>query len=470
MRKTKIIATLGPATDQPGVLEEIISAGVNILRFNMSHSDHATHAQRMQQVRGLREKLKLPIAALLDTKGPEIRTGLFPHPVTLSEGQQFTLTTRTAEGSEKGCSVTYAGLPGDIRPGCRVLIDDGLVELRVESVADTDIICTVVNGGTVTSSKGINCPEVHFSMPYLSEKDKSDLAFGKEQDFDYIAASFVRNADDIHVLRAELERIGWTDVRVIAKIENAEGVARMDEIIEAADGIMIARGDMGVEVAIEELPVIQKELIKRTVSQGKQVITATQMLESMIHNTLPTRAEVNDVANAIYDGTSAIMLSGETAAGKHPVESVKMMSRIALRTESDIDYGKRFHNLPIEICGEITTAISHATVMTAHELEAATIVTVTESGFTARMVSRYRPICPVIAGTPNEKVWRQLNLLFGVQPRLIDEKYNTDQLLAEAVELARTSGLAGEGDRIVITAGVPLGETGTTNLLKVQEL
>ena len=470
MRKTKIIATLGPSTDAQNVLEGIVEAGANVLRFNMSHGDHAQHADRMKAVCEVRDRLHLPIATLLDTRGPEIRTGDFEQPVELADGQKYTLTTRKVAGNDGICSVTYADLPSDVKAGQRILIDDGLVEMTVDAVVGTEIVCTVVNGGQVKSHKGVNCPGVNFSMPYLSESDKADLAFGKEQEFDYIAASFVRRAQDVRDLRAELERIGWSGVRIIAKIENTEGVENMDAIIAEADGIMVARGDMGVEIAIEEIPVIQKELIKKTVSEGKQVITATQMLESMMQHPRPTRAEVTDVANAIYDGTSAIMLSGETAAGKYPIEAVQTMSRIAERTEADIDYIKRFHNLPHEICGNITTAISHSTVMTAHDLGSSAIVTVTESGFTARMVSRYRPLCPIVAGTPSKRVWRQLNMLFGVAPQLIEEKKTTDELFQSAIDMAEKSGIVKDGDTVVITAGIPLGKSGNTNLLKVQEI
>ncbi len=470
MRKTKIIATLGPSTDREGVLEQILKAGADVVRFNMSHGDHAQHAQRLAELRNISESLGMPVAALMDTRGPEIRTGVFPQPVVLQEGQKYTLTTRPVEGNEGICSISYAGLPEDISVGQRILIDDGLVGMTVDAVMDTEIVCTVHNTGKVSSNKGINCPGMHFSMPYVSNRDRADLQFGKEQDFEYIAASFVRSAEDVMALREELHKIGWTTVKIISKIENAEGVSNIDEIIQCSDAIMVARGDMGVEIALEELPAIQKDIIRKTVEKGRQVITATQMLESMINNPRPTRAEVTDIANAIYDGTSAIMLSGETAAGKYPVEAVETMARIAESTESDIDYKKRFHDIKTTAYKNITTAISHATVMTAHDLNIAAIVTVTESGWTARMVSRFRPECPIIAGTPNKRVWRQMNLSWGVTPVQIDEKESTTELFNAAAAAARQSGLVKSGDTVVITAGVPLGKTGNTNLIKVQEV
>ncbi|MBQ4313368.1 MAG: pyruvate kinase [Clostridia bacterium] len=470
MRKTKIIATLGPATDCEGVLQSIIEAGAEIVRFNMSHGDHAQHAARMAEVKRVREELGLPIATILDTRGPEIRTGLFAQPVILEDGQDFLLTTYERNGDETGCSISYAGLPGDVEVGQRILIDDGLVEMTVREFSDDEIVCTVVHGGKVSSNKGINCPGMHFSMPFLSEHDKADLLFGRSQGFDYIAASFVRSAGDIALMRAELERIGWNNVRIIAKIENDEGANHMEEIIAAADGVMVARGDMGVEIPFEEIPIIQKKIIKRTVLSGKQVITATQMLESMMNHSRPTRAEISDVANAIYDGTSVVMLSGETAAGKFPVEAVRTMVAIVERTENDIDYRGRYFKNPLGEFNNITTAISHATVMTAHDLGSSAIVTVTESGWTARMVSRFRPYCPIIACTPNRKVWRQMNMSWGVVPVMIEEKYSSDELLESAVKAALSSGIVQRGDSVVVTAGVPLGASGNTNMIRVVEV
>ena len=467
MRKTKIVATLGPATDGDGILKELLLAGVNVVRFNMSHGDYETHKARFEAVRKTAKELDKIIGILMDTKGPEIRTGLFDGKVEIEGGSRYTLTTRDVMGNEGICSITYKDLPGEISEGQRVLIDDGKIEMKVVKVVDTEIICDVINGGTISSNKGINCPGLHLMMPYVSERDKADLRFGKEMGFDFIAASFARSAQDINILREELNLIGWNDVRIIAKIENAEGVRNIDEIIEAADGVMVARGDMGVEIDLEEIPILQKMIIKKTVSAGKQVITATQMLESMVKNPRPTRAETTDVANAIYDGTSAIMLSGETAAGSWPVEAVRTMAAIAERTEKDIDYDGRFFKI-VKHYGDITAAISHSTVLTANDLGAKAIVTVTKKGFTARMLSRFRPMCPIIGCSPDEKVCHQMSMSWGVYPALAEEVETTDELFCVAVDAALESGFVESGDKIVITAGVPIGKSGTTNLIKVE--
>lgn len=467
MRKTKIVATLGPATDGEGILKELLLAGVNVVRFNMSHGDYETHKARFEAVRKTAKELDKIIGILMDTKGPEIRTGLFDGKVEIEGGSRYTLTTREVMGNEGICSITYKDLPGEISEGQRVLIDDGKIEMKVVKVVDTEIICDVINGGTISSNKGINCPGLHLMMPYVSERDKADLRFGKEMGFDFIAASFARSAQDINILREELKLIGWNDVRIIAKIENAEGVRNIDEIIEAADGVMVARGDMGVEIDLEEIPILQKMIIKKTVSAGKQVITATQMLESMVKNPRPTRAETTDVANAIYDGTSAIMLSGETAAGSWPVEAVRTMAAIAERTEKDIDYDGRFFKI-VKHYGDITAAISHSTVLTANDLGAKAIVTVTKKGFTARMLSRFRPMCPIIGCSPDEKVCHQMSMSWGVYPALAEEVETTDELFSVAVNAALESGFVESGDKIVITAGVPIGKSGTTNLIKVE--
>lgn len=469
MRKTKIIATLGPATDKEGVLRDMLLAGANITRFNMSHGDHETHKERFEAVRKTADELGLIVGTLMDTKGPEIRTGVFDGKVEIVTGSRYTLTTREVVGNEGICSITYTDLPGEVSEGQRVLIDDGRIELKVVKVMDTEIICDVINGGTVSSNKGINCPGLHLMMPYVSEKDKADLRFGYEMGFDFIAASFARSADDINMLRNELASIGWNDVRIIAKIENAEGVANIDEILEVSDGVMVARGDMGVEIDFEELPVIQKMIIKKTVGAAKQVVTATQMLESMVSNPRPTRAETSDVANAIYDGTSAIMLSGETAAGNWPVEAVKTMAAIAERAEDDIDYDGRFFKI-VDHYGDVTTAISHSAVLTANDLGAKAVLTVTKKGFTARMLSRFRPACPIIACSPDEKVCKQMAMSWGVVPVKTDEVTTTDELFAIAVNAAKDCGMVEEGDKVVITAGVPIGKSGTTNLIKVETI
>lgn len=467
MRKTKIICTLGPSTDDPAVLRELMKSGMNVARINMSHQDHASHLVRINMVKKMREELHLPVAILIDTKGPEIRLGTFPEKVELHAGDRFTLTTKQVEGSNTVGSISFPGLPGDVNPGDRILIDDGLVELCVEKKTSTDIICTAVNGGAISSNKGINVPGIQLSMPFMSEKDRSDIQFACEVDADFIAASFTRRASDVLQIRQELERNNNHVIRIIAKIENAEGVSNIEEIIKVSDGIMVARGDMGVEIALEEIPSIQKKLIHLGYNAGLQVITATQMLDSMMKNPRPTRAEATDVANAIYDGTSAIMLSGETAAGAYPVESLKTMARIATRTEQDINYIKRFAIRDINEAPNVTNAISHATVTTAHDLGAAAIIAVSKSGATARMISKFRPACPIICCTTSETTQRQANLSWGVVPIMAEEKGNVDDLFEHAVDQATKAGLLTSGDLVVITAGAPLGISGTTNLLKV---
>ena len=468
MRKTKIICTLGPSTDDENVLRELMLNGMDVVRINMSHQLHEEHKKRIDVVKRLRKELNLPIAILLDTKGPEIRTGNFAEKsVFLEAGQSFTLTTEEYLGTNEKCSITFKDLPNDVEKGTRILIDDGLIELRVVDKTQTEIYCTVINGGSVSSHKGINVPDVSLSMPFLSEQDKSDLAFGVEQDVDFIAASFTRTASDINELRAELEKNGGHDIRIIAKIENKDGVNNIDEILRVSDGIMVARGDLGVEIPFEQIPRIQKQLIKKTRNSDKPVITATQMLDSMIKNPRPTRAETTDVANAIYDGTSVIMLSGETAAGAYPIEAVKTMASIAEITESNIDYVGRFQKRSLFERPDVTSAISHATCTTAHDLGASAILTASKSGNTSRMLSKYRPDCPIISGTTSEKVWRQTNMSWGVVPIMIEEKDNTDELFDHVIEVAQQKGLVHNGDLVVITAGVPLGVSGTTNLMKV---
>jgi pyruvate kinase len=469
MRKTKIVCTLGPATDSEVVVRQMMLAGMNIARFNFSHQTHEEHKNRAVMLRKLRQELNMPTAFLLDTKGPEIRLGLFKNKsVELKENQTFTLTTREVEGDEKIVSVSFKGLPDDVSVGKHVLIDDGLIELVVENVEKTDVVCKVLNGGKISNNKGVNLPGTRLSLPFVSDKDTSDLLFGIENDFDFVAASFTRTAADIIEIRSILENNGGSNIRIIAKIENADGVENIDEILKVSDGIMVARGDMGVEIPFEEIPRIQKMLIKKAYNAGKLVITATQMLDSMTVNPRPTRAEVTDVANAIYDGTSAIMLSGETAAGKHPIEAVLAMSRIAESTEADIDYIKRLSQRKLEDVPNVTNAISHATCSTAHDLGAAAILTVTKSGQTARFISKFRPACPIIGCTPDEKVYRQLNMSWGVVPVMTKEMENTDELFEHALQNSVNNGLLHDGDLVVITAGVPLGVSGTTNLLKVQ--
>ncbi len=468
MRRTKIVCTLGPSTDNENTLRELIISGMNVARFNFSHGTHEYHKNMFQMLCRARDELKMPIAAMLDTKGPEVRLKNFAKgKVMLEAGKMFTLTTREVEGDETIVSISYKRLPQDVHVGSRILIDDGLVELTVISVTDTDIVCEIVNGGPISNHKGVNLPDTRLTMPYMSEADRQDIIFGIQTGYDFIAASFVRCADDVMEVRHLLHEHGGDHIKIIAKIENSDGVENIDEILHAADGIMVARGDMGVEIDLKKLPAIQKQLIKKAYRAGKIAITATQMLDSMIKNPRPTRAETTDVANAIYDGTSAIMLSGETAAGMYPVQAVKTMAEIAEYTECDIDYKSRFKRYEYDEHANVTHAISQATVTTAHTLQAKAIITVTESGKTARMISKFRPVCPIISGTCAPQVYRQMALSWGVIPIMVEEKTNTDELFQHAVDRAEEEGLVQNGDLVVITAGVPLGVSGTTNLLKV---
>ncbi len=453
-------------------MRSMILAGMDVARFNFSHGTQESHLEAFQTLSRLREDLKVPVASLLDTKGPEIRLGLFQGGgAQLEAGSRFTLVTEECQGDASHASITFPGLVEDVKAGDTILLNDGAIALRVESVSPTAIDCVVQNGGYISDRKGVNVPGVRLSMPYISEKDRSDILFGAKMGFDFIAASFARRAQDILEIRQLLERQGNQTIRIIAKIENAEGVSNADEILRVSDGIMVARGDMGVEIPFEEVPIQQKILIKKCYAAGKMVITATQMLESMIQNPRPTRAETADVANAIYDGTSAIMLSGETAAGSYPVEAVRTMARIAERTERDIDYRSQFfHRGADPVSGrapDVTNAIAHATCTTAYDLGAKAILTVTWSGTTARMLSKFRPDIPIIACTHKPSTYQQLNLSWGVTPLLCQVQENTDSLFAHAVEVAKAAGYVEDGDVVVITAGVPLGVNGTTNLLKV---
>lgn len=470
MRKTKIICTLGPSTVKGDITRKLIENGMNVARFNFSHGTHDEHKSRLVEIRRLSRELNKPIAALLDTKGPEIRIKDFVEgDVTLLDGQEFTLTSRDVGGTNEIVSLSYKGLPNDVQSGSKILIDDGLIEMEVLKIENgTDIICRVINGGSVSDKKGVNVPGIELSMPYISEQDRKDIVFGIENDYDFVAASFVRSANDVLEIRRIFKEYNCTWINIIAKIENAQGVENIDEIIEVSDGIMIARGDMGVEIPTEEVPVIQKMIILKVYNAGKQVITATQMLDSMMKNPRPTRAEATDVANAIYDGTSAIMLSGETAAGDYPVEALKTMSRIAERIERDIDYKKRFAYAEHGSNTDVTDAISHATVTTAHSLSAKAIVTVTETGLSARRISKYRPDHDIIACATSEKVCRQLNMSWGIIPFLINEERNVFDLFQRAIDEAVDNGLLKSGDIVVITAGVPLGMPGGTNMIKVE--
>ncbi|HNX61846.1 MAG TPA: pyruvate kinase [Candidatus Limiplasma sp.] len=467
-RKTKIVCTLGPATESDDVLREMMRSGMDVARLNFSHGTHETHGKTMARVKKLREELGLPIAIMLDTKGPEIRLGNFAKgKVSLKRGQTFVLCTETVAGDEKHATVTYKDLPRDVKEGTVILLDDGLISLTVLSLTDQEITCRVENDGDISDHKGVNVPGAQLSMPFLSEQDKADILFGIEKDIDFVAASFTRCAADILDIRKLFSSNGGKDIGIIAKIENHQGVKNIDEILRVSDGVMVARGDLGVEIPLEEVPVLQKMLIRKAYSSGKQVITATQMLESMITNPRPTRAEATDVANAIYDGTSATMLSGETAAGQYPVEALRTMARIAFRAEADINYVKRFKERENEHTPDVTNAISHATVTSAHDLGAAAIITVTKSGRTARMISKYRPDCPIICCTMEDSVCRRLNLSWGVIPLKIEEIHNTDDLFERAVRAGEEAGLLHNGELVVMTAGVPLSISGTTNLMKV---
>ncbi len=472
MRKTKIVCTIGPATDDENILREMMLAGMNVARFNFSHGDYATHEKRFKEVVKLRDELNLPIATMLDTRGPEVRLRKFvdDKPVEIFDGDLYTLTTLDVPCTNEVGSITFDKLPHDVTIGTRILINDGLIELLVEKIAKTDIICRVIHGGILSNNKSINVPGVQLSMPYLSDADMSDLEFGAKMGYDFIAASFVRTSADINYLRKFTHSLGWFNVRIIAKIENLEGVQNIDEILEVSDGIMVARGDMGVEIPFEQIPAIQKELISKGYNAGKQVITATQMLESMISNPRPTRAEITDVANAIYDGTSAIMLSGETAAGQFPVEAVRTMVLIAATTEKNIDYKHAFDTRKEEENASIAEGIAHATVTTAHDLNAKAIITVTKRGQTARLISKYRPAFPIVGCTTDAENQRQMSMSWGVTPLVIDEETNTDELFAKAVAAAKSAGIVDDGDLVVITAGVPLGISGMTNMMKVEKI
>lgn len=468
MIKTKVVCTLGPATEDDKVLRALMVEGMNVARFNFSHGDHAQHERNMGRVKRLREELGYPVATLLDTKGPEIRIGKFDKgQIQLQEGQSFTLTTDEVIGDETCASISYKNLIKDIEVGSKILIDDGLIELKVKHLTDKEIKCEVVNGGLVSNLKGINVPNVRLSMPFISEKDREDIIFGVSQGFDFIAASFTRCAEDILQIRKILSEYNCNTINIIAKIENMQGVENIDEIIHVSDGIMVARGDMGVEIPIQDVPVIQKMIIKKVYNAEKQVITATQMLDSMMKNPRPTRAEATDVANAIYDGTSAIMLSGETAAGKYPVEALKTMVSIAGRAEEDIDFTAHFRKREDSNNKDVTNAISHATCTTAMDLNAAAIITVTKSGKTARMISKYRPACPIVGCSTYEYVCRQMSLSWGVLPLMIEEEESTDVLFDHAVAAAEKAGYVKSGELAVITAGIPLGISGTTNIIKV---
>lgn len=468
MRKTKIICTLGPAVDSEEKLRKLFHKGMDVARMNFSHGTHEEHKIRLDLFNKVRNSLKKPVALLLDTKGPEIRTGVFSSKeVVLVTGQHFILVNEDVVGDEKKCSISYKDLHRDVKIGSRILINDGLIELEVVKIENKDIHCTILNGGAISDHKGMNVPGVEINLPAITEQDIEDIKFAVENDFDFIAASFVRKASDVIEIKKVLEKNKGHNIKIIAKIENKQGIKNFDEIIKVSDGIMVARGDLGVEIPVEDVPIMQKMMIEKCYRNGKPVITATQMLDSMIRNPRPTRAEVSDVANAIFDGTSAIMLSGETAIGKYPIETLETMAKIAKKAESSIDYWTNFTGIQFDMMSNITNAISHATCTTALDLKASVIITVTHSGNTARMISRFRPQCPIIATTVDAKVQRQLCLSWGVIPYLVNNANSIEEMFDIGVEKAQESALVKSGDIVVITAGVPIGISGTTNVLKV---
>lgn len=467
MRRTKIVCTIGPASDSLEKLKEMILKGMNVARLNFSHGTHEEHAKRVQMVREASGELGTVVGIMLDTKGPEIRTGLLAaDKITLVAGKNIILTTEEIQGSAERLSISYKGLPKDVQPGTRILLADGLVELEVLSSENTETLCKVVNGGEIGSRKNVNLPGVVANLPAVTEKDVADILFAVEHGLDFIAASFVRTASDVLDVRRVLEEHN-SEIQIIAKIENHQGVENIDEILKVADGIMVARGDMGVEIPTEEVPLIQKMIIQKCNKVGKPVITATQMLDSMINNPRPTRAEATDVANAIFDGTDAIMLSGETASGKYPVEAVEMMDKIGVRTERALGFEEILGRKEIVPTRTVTDAISYATCSTALDLGATAVITSTKSGHTARMVSKYRPKARIIAVTPRMDVVRKLSLVWGVMPLLVSETAGTDEMIAASIQTALAANYIKCGDLVVITAGVPVGVPGTTNLLKV---
>lgn len=469
MRRTKIVCTLGPAVDDEIILRQLMIKGMNVARLNFSHGTHEEHKKRIDVFKKVRDEIDMPISLLLDTKGPEIRIGKFEQTeVLLVEGQEFILLNEDILGDNKKASVSYKDLYKDVLKGSRILINDGLVELEVVSIKNKDIYCTVINGGVISNNKGLNVPESNIHLPSITDKDILDIKFGIENDIDFIAASFIRKASDVIEIRKILELNGGEQIKIIAKIENREGVKNIDEILSVSDGIMVARGDLGVEIPVEEVPIVQKTIIKKCYISGKPVITATQMLDSMIRNPRPTRAEASDIANAIYDGTSSIMLSGETAAGKYPLQALETMVKIAENAEDSIDYWDKFKKSDFEKLSSVTNAISHAACTTAMDLKVNAIISVTYTGNMARLISRFRPHCPIIATTSSIKVQRQLALSWGVMPYLVEPAASSEDMFDTAVNKAKETKLVSNGDFVVITGGVPIGKSGTTNTLKVQ--
>ena len=474
MRKTKIICTMGPSTDKGDVMEQLVREGMDVARFNFSHGPHDEQRGRIQKLRELRKKYDRPVAALLDTKGPEIRLGCFKDgKVSLEEGQIFTFTNKDIEGTNECVSITYKELYKDVQPGGHILVDDGLVDLEVQDISGKDIVCKVINAGVIGDRKGVNVPGANLKMPFISKKDHDDLLFGIQEGFDFVAASFTRTANDIREVRKILKENGGEEIQIIAKIENQQGVDNIDEIIEAADGIMIARGDMGVEIPPEYVPVIQQKIIQKVYTAGKPVITATQMLDSMISHPRPTRAEATDVANAVYDGTSAIMLSGETAMGKYPVEALKMMAQICETSEQYLDYNAyRMRRVSTANRKNISNAVCYSSVSTAHDLEADVIIAPSISGFTTRLLSKWRPSTTVIGLSPSATAVRQMQIYWGVKPFQARRADSTDLLIESSVELLKEKNVVKSGDVAVVTAGVVSKNTrhepaSSTNIMRV---
>ena len=466
MKKTKIICTVGPACDSEEKLEQLIAGGANVFRLNFSHGNHTEHGARIDRIHALRERLQIPLGIVLDTKGPEIRIGTFASgPISLKQGDRFTLTTREVPGDASIVSITYQGLPEDVKVGTNILIDDGLVSLTVEEVNKTDVICTVQNGGELSDRKGVNVPGVDVRLPAITEKDVDDILFGIEKGVEFIAASFVRKASDILEIRRLLQENGGAGIQIISKVECRQAVENIEEIIKVSDAVMVARGDLGVEVPMQRVPIIQKEIISMCKALGRPVVVATQLLDSMIRNPRPTRAEVNDVASAVYDGCDCVMLSGETASGKYPVQALKTMAAICNSIEAHT------HILPAQDVNRynstITDAVSHACCQCAEDVQAKAIITSTSGGHTARMIAKYRPQCQIIATTQNRSVYHRMSMVWGVQPLMSKVYDSTDEMIDASVEAISEAGLVKDGDVVVISAGVPVGVSGSTNLLKV---
>ena len=469
MRKTKIVCTIGPASESEEMLKKLMLAGMNVARFNFSHGTHEEHREKLERVRKVREELKLPVATMMDTKGPEIRLRDFEGgQATIKQGELFSLTTEEILGDDKRAAITYKNLKNDVKVGEYLLADDGLIEFQIEDITDTDIVCRVITGGVLKNHKSINAPGVKLSMPYVNEVDREDIIFGTQMGYDLIAISFVRSKEDVEEIRQILRENG-SDMKIISKIENMQGIENLDEIIEASDGIMVARGDMGVEIPFERIPHIQKDMIYKTIAQGKYVITATQMLDSMIRNPRPTRAEVTDVANAIIDGSSAVMLSGESAAGSYAEEAVKTMARIAVETERSEDYKKLVTFRDETVC-ETTDAIAVAAITVAENIGAEAIIAVTMSGHTARAIAKFNPNCPVVGGTVSQEVYYQLVPYRAILPLFIEREENIEELFENVVKKAKNTGYITEGNKVVLVAGLPLSQSGCTNTIRVIEV